>query len=127
PAGQLLVELAGQGFRGTATELLQTLNQRADESTTRQRGWLGSAKAMAALARRIAPNLRELGYQVESSREPGGVRRRIIEIGPLADRTVPTVPTVPDSPSASDPRDDRDKSRDASSGDHPGTTTSTPD
>ena len=33
PAGQALVELARQGFHGTAAELLQALNQRVEETT----------------------------------------------------------------------------------------------
>ncbi len=74
--------LARQGFHGTAAELLQALNQRVDETLTRQRGWPQSARAMSGLIRRIAPNLRELGYTVDFTREAGTARRRIIEIHP---------------------------------------------
>lgn len=108
PAGQALVDIAAEGFRGTASDLLRTLNMRADEALTRQRGWPASAKAMSGLVKRLAPNLRELGYQVDFYREPGGSRRRIIELCPAAGKTVPTDPTVPNGSPSPEARDGRD-------------------
>ncbi len=96
PAGQALVDIAAAGFRGTAGELLTELGRvvGADDTQIRQRGWPTSARAVSSLVRRLAPNLRELGNQVEFSREPGTRRRRIIALYPTG-TTVPTDPTDP--------------------------------
>lgn len=61
---------------GTATDLLETLNDQVDDEIRRRRDWPKSARAMGGALRRIAPNLKAEGIEVEFDRE-GGKRRAI--------------------------------------------------
>lgn len=72
-------------WSGTATDLLELLTERVDPSLTRRRAWPGSAQALSSAVRRIAPELRSAGVEIEHMREAGG-RRRLIEIRRAADR-----------------------------------------
>jgi hypothetical protein len=120
PAGQALVELADIGFHGTAADLLARLNERVDETRSRQRGWPASARAVSGIVRRLAPNLRELGYDVAFSREPGTARRRIIELQRSAATTVPTDPTAQNGTPRTEPRDGWDATEGATDHDRSG-------
>jgi hypothetical protein len=102
-------------WEGTATELLDELNRSASEAVQRQRNWPRSGRGIGSELRRVAPNLRSVGVDIEFDyRAPGGSRRRLIRMG--LQTTVPTVPTVPgpvnallDGPDARDGcRDGRD-------------------
>jgi hypothetical protein len=52
-------------FEGTASELLKLLAERVNETTKRLDGWPKSARGASSILRRIAPNLRGLGYRVD--------------------------------------------------------------
>jgi hypothetical protein len=67
----------GPGFQGTASELLEQLEPLAGDEVIRRKGWPGSAKALSSALKRIAPNLRAVGVEVERRREAG---RRLIAI-----------------------------------------------
>jgi hypothetical protein len=69
-----------QQFSGTATELLDKLNQEAAETVRRQRSWPRSAQALSAQLSRLKPNLRATGIYVETGIRTGKARTRIITI-----------------------------------------------
>ena len=87
--------VAGDGFEGTATDLLVLLASHAGEEAVRQRGWPTSASRLSVELRRLAPNLREVGIEIEVDFKLPASRRGIA-IRTATENTVPTVPTVPD-------------------------------
>ena len=80
PIGHSVRELAQRGFEGTAEDLLERLEGIAGEATTRRREWPKSPRALSGKLRRIAPNLRALGVEVEFAKESGRGRRRLITL-----------------------------------------------
>jgi hypothetical protein len=88
--------VAAEGFEGTATELLAALAGRAGETAGR-RGWPTDASRLSLELRRLAPNLREIGIEVEFDFKLPASRRGIA-IRTATETSVPTVPTVPDPP-----------------------------
>lgn len=68
-------------WTGTAKELLAELETMADESVKRQRGWPGTPKALAGALRRLAPNLRGMGIDVDlTQRSADRQRRRLVAL-----------------------------------------------
>jgi hypothetical protein len=92
PIASAVRELAGSGFEGIAAELLERLAEIAGEAATRRNAWPGSSRALSGELRRIAPNLRAVGIEVDFLDRKGS--RRPIRIG--TQRTVTTVTTVTD-------------------------------
>jgi hypothetical protein len=80
PLSQPLRSIAEVGFSGTAGELLQRLADYADEEQRRQRGWPKSASALSGRLRRLAPNLRAVGVEVEFQQTGGRGSRRLVVI-----------------------------------------------
>ena len=83
-------------YEGTASELLAHLKAVAwdlarDESgddqltwpAARPDGWPKGPNMLSGELRRLAPCLRESGVEVEFGREPGGTRRRLIQVSNL--------------------------------------------
>jgi hypothetical protein len=66
-------------WSGIASELLETLNQRVEDSLKRLRGWPRTPRALSAALRRLAPNLRRVGLEIELTRQ-GHDRRRVIHL-----------------------------------------------
>jgi putative DNA primase/helicase len=66
------------GWDGTPTDLLKALDLRASESTRRLKLWPATAQAMGSAVDRVAPLLRQQGFNV--IRQHSGVRT--IFIGP---------------------------------------------
>ena len=64
-------------WEGTATELLECLNTRVNDNTSRLRAWPKSASILGGALKRLAPNLREAGFGVEFVRSN---RQRIVRI-----------------------------------------------
>jgi hypothetical protein len=80
--GPPLLEVAEQGFEGTATELLELLIAKVDEKLVKQPDWPKNGRALSGLIKRLAPNLRALGYEVKQGhRDTSPSRRRLIRIG----------------------------------------------
>ncbi|MER3426324.1 MAG: hypothetical protein C4299_04085 [Thermoleophilia bacterium] len=79
-----ILRLAEGGWRGTAAALLADLNATAEASVTRARFWPQTPRALAGYLRRIAPELRRLGVEIEFSKE-GRNRTRIIALEKVAD------------------------------------------
>jgi hypothetical protein len=76
-----LLDIANQGFEGTASELLDLLTLKADERATRHQQWPRTPRALSAMIKRLAPNLRALGYDLQQGqRDSTAARRRLITI-----------------------------------------------
>jgi hypothetical protein len=75
--GPAVRDLAELGFEGTASEMLERVKDLVDERAQRQRDFPSSPRKLAGDVRRLAPNLRALGYDVREPdrREPGTGRR----------------------------------------------------
>jgi hypothetical protein len=80
PIAALVIALVReQGvWSGTATDLLQAVEGRADDWTRRAKGWPRTAHGMAGALRRSAPNMRKAGMRIEFSRATGHDRQRVI-------------------------------------------------
>jgi len=100
--------MAIDSFEGTAAELLKLLNERIDEGGRRHQGWPKGPRMLAGALKRIAPNLRVAGIQVQFTREPTAKRRRLIRLTKVPDTTVQTVHTVQNSHPAAQGLDDVD-------------------
>jgi len=79
-------------WSGTATDLLGELNKQVAESVTRMRSWPGTPWKLSNVLRRLSPNLRRAGIQIEFDRKAGNQRERLIFL---------TKTPVPSKPSAS--------------------------
>jgi len=79
PIAIAVQQLAGRQaeWEGTATELLSALASHTDEATVRARDWPRRANALTAQLRRSAPNLRNLGVEIDLGRRKHGGRRQI--------------------------------------------------
>src|SRR5262249_37653836 len=75
-----LMTTAGE-WQGTAQDLLDVLEHRADERSRKHKDWPTNPRKLSGDLRRIAPNLRAEGILVDfDKREPGGKRRRLIRL-----------------------------------------------
>jgi hypothetical protein len=76
-----LIEACGS-WTGTAQQLLDELEVRhTDEKTRKRKEWPKGPRKLSGDLRRLAPNLRRAGIDVDfDKREPGGKRRRIIHV-----------------------------------------------
>jgi len=93
PIGKAIMDFAdhqGGAWSGTATELLSLLGLHVDESTTRLPGWPKSPQSLGGELRRLAPNLRAIGVDVDFNRE-GRKRNRKITLERIAVEDQPTV------------------------------------
>jgi hypothetical protein len=98
PIAGMLRELAELGgWEGTCGDLLAKLAEEGGDKATRSQSWPKTPRALSGQLRRLAPNLRRAGVNVETRREPGGQRRRIVRVtrqnGDTSDR-----PYRPDRP-----------------------------
>lgn len=70
---------AKREWAGTATALLMALVPLVDPATRQQRAWPKNAKALSGHLKRLGPNLRALGIQVErTTRGSGNDKRKLI-------------------------------------------------
>jgi hypothetical protein len=69
------------GFTGTASELLEKLDECAGEKLRKQTGWPKNGRAISGQLKRIAPNLRAKGVTVNWFREGGARRIQIQKMG----------------------------------------------
>jgi DNA polymerase I-like protein with 3'-5' exonuclease and polymerase domains len=113
PVLRRLVEQAE--FTGTATELLVRLNEMADEATRKQRGWPARPNILSNQLRRVAPNLRRSGIEVDLNRG-GRDGRRAIHLALLREEDRANSSSASSAPSAevetNVPADDADDADD---------------
>jgi hypothetical protein len=86
----LLRDSAGDEWAGTASQLLMMLNEKVDDATRKRKDWPSSPQALSGLLRRLAPNLRLAGIELDFERE-GHSRRRVIRFRSTAESHRPPV------------------------------------
>jgi hypothetical protein len=74
------LKIIPKGWEGTATELLDALNDIASEKARKSKRWPKSPRGMSGAIRRLAPQLRMSGVDIQFDRAPGGTRERTIKI-----------------------------------------------
>jgi hypothetical protein len=114
PVAKVVMEMmnARTLWRGTATELLSELEKLADEKTMRLRIWPATPRALAGVLKRLAPNLRQVGVEVETGGHTGRgrLKKRAVTLKRIAEETtVPNVPTVPGPEKCVGDGDDKDE------------------
>lgn len=70
----------GGRFTGTATDLLNALQERTPEKVQKQRDWPKKSNALSGQLRRIAPNLRRMGVEIELDGRDRDTRRKVIDM-----------------------------------------------
>lgn len=99
PLPPLLREIVKDGtWEGTASTLQSELDERVSDGVKKLKAFPKSAKAVGTALRRLAPNLRETGLEVEFYRETTGHKRRLIRLRLACN--VPNVTTVPEEEKA---------------------------
>jgi hypothetical protein len=79
--GESILKIANNGgFIGTASALLEKLNELAVDTIKKQTGWPKNGRAVSGQLKRIAPNLRAKGVTVNWLRESGERRIEIQDI-----------------------------------------------
>ena len=93
---QVIIDLSSNGeWRGTMTELLEKLTVQISSRIAASKTWPKSSSALSDRLRRLAPVLREVGIELEFSREGSG-GQRLITIRKSAKKTVSAVSSVKD-------------------------------
>lgn len=92
PVGAAIYTIAEQGgFRGTAAELLASMNRARGDGPVPQ-DWPKSPRGVAGAVRRLAPGLREIGVDVVPPEGPTGhANRRLFTVTNLAGQCVASV------------------------------------
>ena len=114
---------SASSWTGTASELLGDLGGKLDADAKRQRDWPKSGGALSGKLKRLAPNLRRAGLDVQFWRDSTPARNKMITVARLDGiNSVQTVQSVPnsggDNSGASKERPDRMQQRPESSSDH---------
>jgi hypothetical protein len=99
--GPALRAVADAGFHGTASELLEKLGEEAGERATKRKDW-PNPRGLVDELKRLAPNMRALGYLVEqgarSTAAPASGRSRSPDDAQEGVRgDAPDVPDVPEA------------------------------
>jgi len=90
--------LARQGWTGTATDLLKTLDGAIDSSTQKRGDYPKTTKALHAALLRLAPQFRQIGVEIAWFRASTQERTRLIEIRTVANEPVQWVQPAPSEP-----------------------------
>ncbi len=98
--------VAAGPFTGTASELLQRLAGLVDDEVVRKKTWPAAANVLSGMLRRLAPNLRTTGIDVEiGRRDAAHGRRRLVTVRTVPETTVQTVRIVHPARPSDDPDD----------------------
>lgn len=91
PIGRPLLEHLenNDGWSGTSSELLEILRSNVLLEVTHQRGWPKDARALSGQLKRISPNLRNLGWSIDSDRTS---KRRQWTIQRMTQQPEPSIP-----------------------------------
>ena len=76
----LLGLLKIKSWEGPATELLVALDNRIEEKAKELKAWPKNGRSLSSALRRIAPNLRAVGIEIDFIQSPGPRSKRIIQI-----------------------------------------------
>lgn len=87
PVGKAVIDFIAEvgEWIGTSTELLRELEPRVDDATKRLKTWPATARPLGGAIKRLAPNLREAGIDVDFSRR-GKKSTRIIVLKSRSER-----------------------------------------
>ena len=93
PVSKIIIELISntQEWSGTATELLAEIDRIADDKTRRLKVWPQTARTLSGILKRLAPNLRAVGVEVDLGRTKQG---RYVSLRTSRDFCVTTVTSV---------------------------------
>ena len=82
PVAKVILDMmaATTWWSNTASELLSELEHVADDKTKRLKGWPQSPRALSGIIKRLAPNMRAAGIDVEFGRGADRQRRRLITL-----------------------------------------------
>jgi hypothetical protein len=81
PIVQYILDVAAFGkWNGTAAELLVKIGGSAPPSVTEHKSWPRTPRGLSGMLRRLVPNLRQAGIEVDLPDNPTGGRGRIITI-----------------------------------------------
>lgn len=81
---------------GACSDLLQELTHAADERTRNLKSWPKTASSLSGVLRRLAPNLRHVGVEVDfASQGRGRNKRRVVSVKRDTQNSVPSAPSVP--------------------------------
>ncbi len=75
PVGETIMDFLSShpgGWSGTAQDLLRALEDRYGEKVTKRQGWPRVPRSLGNQLRRIAPNLRSIGFDVAFDKNHGG-------------------------------------------------------
>jgi hypothetical protein len=72
--------LQGKDWQGNATDLLEVLSSLVSDNTRKLRDWPKNGRSLSGKLRRLAPNLRALGYAVDFDQTSGTGSSKIIVI-----------------------------------------------
>jgi hypothetical protein len=109
PVGKVVLDFvaAKTAWTGSASDLLGELDEIADDKTKKLRGWPQSARPLSGIIKRLAPNLRAAGVDVELGRTSRG---RYITFGRIRESSVTCDITVIDPGNNGDTADEHDAS-----------------
>ena len=71
-------------WSGTASDLLELLTQKAD-NTANRKGWPSKANSLSGQLKRLAPNFRAVGIEIAFGRETSGIRQITVKKCPTDD------------------------------------------
>ena len=78
--GPLIRLLGEKDWEGTATELLLDLDNQAGDKWTGLRAWPRNGRSLSGILRRLAPNLRAVGVEIDFTKSPGPGSKRIVRV-----------------------------------------------
>jgi hypothetical protein len=96
PVGKIIMDFMATMslWTGTATELLNELDALAGDRTKRSKGWPQTGRSLSGILKRLAPNLRAVGVDVNfGSTGRGREKRRTITLGKVGESSDPIAPT----------------------------------
>jgi len=76
----LLDAIEGGRFEGEMAELLNRLGNIVDDSAKKQKGWPKTARGLSGQLRRLAPNIRLAGFELNFGQTSGTNSRRVVSI-----------------------------------------------
>lgn len=97
PVATYILQLVQAGdWEGTSSDLLDKLDAMATDKCRAARNWPKSPRGLSGIVKRLAPNLRAAGVDIEFGHAGRGKdKRRWLAIGKVRETCVPTVPIVP--------------------------------
>jgi hypothetical protein len=118
-ARPLLELLDAQGcWQGSASELLTALEERVGDQAKRQHGWPKNPRSLSGHLKRLSPNLRTAGWDVEYDRTSKKRLWSIERASPAASSPDTPPPMQADAKSCDLFHDDANDGRDANGGAH---------